>query len=294
MTGSESDLSDDGERVVASTLDWNYYSHLSVYRFASNYTKGLHVIDAGCGTGYGAAYLAQAGAQRVTGLDVSEKAIAYCRAHFSTPGTEFVVANLSVEIPAPTGSVDAIFSSQAMEHLSDIENFLAECRRVLKPRGFMVIAVPAITSRQQLEENIWNKFHITNLTPLGWYTKIRRNFSRVASFSHWPSAQFSGWSEIRRALQLSPQDTIIRETDFGYVPTPISTLNNQTETLNTVLIARRPRRRPWPPQVDEFVPHSWGEGAIHAKVRHEETELLRWKLWQATQTGSAADGGAKS
>jgi SAM-dependent methyltransferase len=294
MTAAENDLGDDGERVVASNLDWNYYSHLSVYRFASTYTKGLRVFDAGCGTGYGTAYLARAGAQHVTGIDISEKAISYCRAHFSAPATDFVVADLSLGIPIPTGSTDAIFSSQAMEHLSDIEKFLSECRRVLKPDGLMVVAVPAITSRQQLEENIWNRFHITNLTPLGWYTKMRRNFARVVSFSHWPVKRFSGWSEIRDALRLSPQDTVIRETDFDYVATPISVLNSHPETLNTVLVARRPRRRPWPPQVEEFVPHAWGEGAIHAKVRHEETELLRWKLWQATESASVADGGARS
>lgn len=195
MTEFETDFSDDGERVVASQKDWNYYSHLSIYRFASFYTKGLRVLDAGCGTGYGTSYLARAGAQHVTGIDVSENAISYCKAHFSEPATDFIVADLSIEIPVPSCSVDAIFSSQAMEHLSNIEDFLSECRRVLKPNGLMVVAVPAIVSKEQLEENIWNRFHLINLTPLGWYTKTRRNFARVHAFSHWPSTRFSDRSE---------------------------------------------------------------------------------------------------
>jgi len=288
MTEFETDFSDDGERVVASQKDWNYYSHLSIYRFASFYTKGLRVLDAGCGTGYGTSYLARAGAQHVTGIDVSENAISYCKAHFSEPATDFIVADLSIEIPVPSCSVDAIFSSQAMEHLSNIEDFLSECRRVLKPNGLMVVAVPAIVSKEQLEDNIWNRFHLINLTPLGWYTKTRRNFARVHAFSHWPSTRFSDRSETHT------EDTTIRETDFDFVAAPISTLTGETETLNTVLVAKRPRRRVRPPHVNEFVPHAWGEGAIHAKVRRQETGLLQWKLSQATKTDAVSAGVAGS
>ena len=288
MSEFETDFSDDGERVVSSQKDWNYYSHLSVYRFASLYTKGLRVVDAGCGTGYAASYLVRAGAKHVTGIDVSEKAISYCRAHFSEPATDFIVADLSIGISVPSGSVDVIFSSQAMEHLGDIENFPSEFRRVLKPGGLMVVAVPAIVSREQLEENIWNKFHLINLTPLGWYTKMRRNFARVHAFSHWPSKRFSDGTEPHT------EDTTIRGADFDFAAAPISALNIQTKTLNTVLMAKRPRRRARPPHVDEFVPHAWGEGAIHAKVRREETGLLRWKLSQAAQTDAVSAEGAGS
>jgi hypothetical protein len=118
---------------------------------------------------------------------------------------------------------------------------------------------------------------------------MRRNFARVASFAHWPTGQYSGWPEIRAGLKRTSQDTTIRETDFDYTAMPIAALNTHQETLNTVLVAHRPRRRPLPPHVDEFIPHAWCEGAIHAKVRREETELLRWTLWQATEAARAAD-----
>jgi SAM-dependent methyltransferase len=274
-------LGDDNERVVPFVQDWNYFSHLSVYSFAAQFLQGLRIVDAGCGTGYGAAYLARHGALQVTGLDISEPAISYCRNEFVLPNLDFQVCDLSAAMPFPGRSVDAIFSSQAMEHLADIEAFLDEAHRVLKPDGLMVVAVPAIVSPEQLEENIWNRFHITNLTPLGWFTKIGRRFRRVTPYRHWPKAPFAGWERIRSGLRLLPQDTVIRETDYDYIETPIASLNSCTETLNAVLVARRPRRRVRPPHVAEFVPHAWKEGAIHAKIRHEETELLRWKLWQA-------------
>ena len=202
MNPEQAKLSDDGERVVASIHDWNYYSHLSVYRFASSLMRGLRIADAGCGTGYGAAYLAEHGTKSVLGLDVSAKAISFCQETFQREELTFEIADLSVSIPADDRSLDAIFSSQAMEHLADIEVFFDECRRVLKPDGFMVIAVPSIVTPGQLQENIWNKHHVTNLTPLGWYTKASRSFRSVTSYRHWPKPPFAGWQTIRTALPL--------------------------------------------------------------------------------------------
>lgn len=43
------------------------------------------------------------------------------------------------DIPAPDGTFDAVFSRDMMGHVEDLEAALAECRRVLKPGGAMVI-----------------------------------------------------------------------------------------------------------------------------------------------------------
>lgn len=43
------------------------------------------------------------------------------------------------DIPAPDDTFDAIFSRDMMGHVEDLEGALAECRRVLKPGGAMVI-----------------------------------------------------------------------------------------------------------------------------------------------------------
>jgi ubiquinone/menaquinone biosynthesis C-methylase UbiE len=43
------------------------------------------------------------------------------------------------DIPAPDDTFDAVFSRDMMGHVEDLEGALAECRRVLKPGGGMVI-----------------------------------------------------------------------------------------------------------------------------------------------------------
>lgn len=52
--------------------------------------------------------------------------------------------NLSYGIPLKNGTVDKIYSSHFLEHLSfkDIVNFLEECKRVLKPNGIFSVCVP--------------------------------------------------------------------------------------------------------------------------------------------------------
>ncbi len=50
--------------------------HRARYRFTREFVQGKEVLDAGCGNGYGSVTLLKAGARSVTGLDISEEAIA--------------------------------------------------------------------------------------------------------------------------------------------------------------------------------------------------------------------------
>jgi 2-polyprenyl-3-methyl-5-hydroxy-6-metoxy-1,4-benzoquinol methylase len=65
------DVGNCGERVVADDKNFSYYAHLSIYDFARPFAAGRHVLDAGCGTGYGSFFLASYGASEVTAVDAS-------------------------------------------------------------------------------------------------------------------------------------------------------------------------------------------------------------------------------
>jgi len=67
--------------------------HLKRYEFARPHCVAAEVLDAGCGVGYGSAYLAEV-ASRVVGVDVSEEAIAYARERYRRPNLEFVLGDL--------------------------------------------------------------------------------------------------------------------------------------------------------------------------------------------------------
>jgi SAM-dependent methyltransferase len=48
----------------------------------------------------------------------------------------------ALALPFPDGSFDCVLSTQVLEHLEDPSLALAECARVLRPSGFLILSVP--------------------------------------------------------------------------------------------------------------------------------------------------------
>lgn len=103
-----------------------------------SWVRGAVVADAGAGEGYGADLLADV-ARAVVALDYDDAACRHARAAY--PRLRVVRANL-VRLPFADASVDAVVSLQVVEHLWDQPGFLAECARVLRPAGTLVVSTP--------------------------------------------------------------------------------------------------------------------------------------------------------
>ena len=93
-------------------------------------------LDAACGTGRHAAFLASRG-HRVAGVDTSAAMLAHARAH--VPEATLAVGSL-VALPIPDASVDVAVCALALMHLRDIRSAIAELARVLRPRGLLVLS----------------------------------------------------------------------------------------------------------------------------------------------------------
>jgi SAM-dependent methyltransferase len=93
-------------------------------------------LDAACGTGRFAEFLAQRGHQ-VIGVDSSPDMLA--RARLRVPAAEFHVADLD-RLPLPDDSVDVIVCALALVHVAGLQPVLAEFARVLRPGGDLVIS----------------------------------------------------------------------------------------------------------------------------------------------------------
>ena len=89
-----------GERVIPGQVNDDLWSeHVARYAFARRYADGKRVLDAGCGTGYGSAELAQSAAA-VTGVDISADAIEYASASYPIPGLRFLESSCTA-VPFP-------------------------------------------------------------------------------------------------------------------------------------------------------------------------------------------------
>lgn len=101
--------------------------------------RSSKILDAGCGSGEIAAKLMERGYD-VWGIDLTEPMIR--RARKLCGSDQFQVGDIE-NIPFPDNTFDAAVSLGVIQYLPSEEQALREMRRVLKPGGQAVIAIPS-------------------------------------------------------------------------------------------------------------------------------------------------------
>ncbi len=150
-----------GERTVPGLAEENYWfrRHEVVYRRLAGHCAGRDVLEAGCGEGYGADLIADV-ARSVIGLDYDELTVAHVRACY--PRVDVRHGNLA-SLPLPDASVDVVVNFQVIEHLWDQPQFVAECVRVLRPGGLLMMSTPNRITFSPGRDTPVNPFHIREL-----------------------------------------------------------------------------------------------------------------------------------
>ncbi len=132
-----------GERTLPDIEEERYWfaRHVAGYRLAMEFCCELpaaHVLDLGCGEGYGVDLLAQQGFDAV-GVDIFESAARHARRRYRA--SPFACADAAA-LPFPDDSFDAVVSLQVIEHVPDPGRYLAEAARVIRPAGGFFVATP--------------------------------------------------------------------------------------------------------------------------------------------------------
>jgi 2-polyprenyl-6-hydroxyphenyl methylase / 3-demethylubiquinone-9 3-methyltransferase len=101
---------------------------------------GLRILDIGCGGGILSESVARLGAQ-VTGIDITDKNLQVARMHAQWSGLEIDYRLASVEQLAAEGAqFDVVLNMEVVEHVEHLHNFLADCARLARPGGVMVVS----------------------------------------------------------------------------------------------------------------------------------------------------------
>jgi ubiquinone/menaquinone biosynthesis C-methylase UbiE len=101
--------------------------------------RDQRVLDIGCGRGGSAALLADRFGADVTGIDLAPEAIAFCRRRHHQPGVRFEIGDAE-NLPVEAESIDTVVNIESSHAYPNLDGFLAEVRRVLKPGGVFLYA----------------------------------------------------------------------------------------------------------------------------------------------------------
>jgi 2-polyprenyl-3-methyl-5-hydroxy-6-metoxy-1,4-benzoquinol methylase len=109
---------------------------------AAEVGQAVRVLDVGCGEGRFVAELARAG-MAVVGVDVAEEPLRRARALHPELDLDLRVIPLDGSWPLPDAGFDVVWAGETIEHVADTAGWLSEVRRVLRPRGALLLSTPA-------------------------------------------------------------------------------------------------------------------------------------------------------
>ena len=132
------------------------------YDLPGRFIKDKLVLDVACGDGIGTAYLSGKGALAVCGGDISIDSLQHAR---QLCGSENSFAVLDAcALPFRDGAFDVVVSIETIEHILKQDEYLGECRRVLKEGGYFICSTVNRDNFSIGREKPWFPGHVKELS----------------------------------------------------------------------------------------------------------------------------------
>jgi len=111
---------------------------LSVLKDFHPSLHSLNCLDIGCSSGIITSLMGKHFSLAI-GIDIDREAVQYAKDHFSSPRTQFLIAD-SMALPFKEGSIDVIICNHIYEHVPRARDLMEETYQVLKEDGFCYFA----------------------------------------------------------------------------------------------------------------------------------------------------------
>jgi 2-polyprenyl-6-hydroxyphenyl methylase/3-demethylubiquinone-9 3-methyltransferase len=144
---------------------------------------GKDVLDVGCGGGILAEAMARRGA-RVTGIDLSEKALRVAELHLHESKLDIIYRKAMAEEFAAehAGAFDVVTCMELLEHVPQPESMVAACARLARPGGTVFFSTINRNPKAYLFAVIGAEY-ILKLLPKGTHDYLR--FIKPSELSRW-------------------------------------------------------------------------------------------------------------
>jgi ubiquinone/menaquinone biosynthesis C-methylase UbiE len=170
-----------GERFLPNEAGEMWAEHWHRYHAIQHLVADKRVLDVACGEGYGSALLSRTAAE-VSGVDISNEAIAHATAEYLTQkNLKFIEASCT-QLPFADHSFDVVVSFETIEHITEHDAFLDEIKRVLTVDGLLIISSPNKAEYSDAR-NFQNEFHVKELYRDEMATLIEKRFAHARWWS---------------------------------------------------------------------------------------------------------------
>jgi ubiquinone/menaquinone biosynthesis C-methylase UbiE len=198
------------------------------------------ILEIGCGRGGGLFFLTKLlKPSSAVGIDLDPTAVEFCNKHWGRPGLSFMQGNAQA-VNLPDNSFDVIINVESSHRYEDLNQFLGEVRRLLRPNGIFLMT--DFRGKDQMQELLGHFggsgleiIGNVNVTPqvvkaLELDDKRRRNLVKnlVPRFLHGIALNFAGakgsptyrrfasgqWIYFNYFLRKTPALEVVRNDSF--------------------------------------------------------------------------------
>jgi 2-polyprenyl-6-hydroxyphenyl methylase/3-demethylubiquinone-9 3-methyltransferase len=141
--------------------------------------KGARVLDVGCGGGILAEAMARRGA-KVTGIDLSEKALRVARLHLQESELDIRYEMAAAE--EFDGEFDVVTCMELLEHVPEPASMVAACARLARPGGQVFFSTINRNPKSYLYAVIGAEY-VLGLLPKGTHDYLR--FIKPSELARW-------------------------------------------------------------------------------------------------------------
>jgi 2-polyprenyl-6-hydroxyphenyl methylase/3-demethylubiquinone-9 3-methyltransferase len=140
---------------------------------------GKDVLDVGCGGGILTEAMARRGA-RVTGIDLSEKALSVAQLHLHESKLDIRYEKIAIEDCG--GEFDVVTCMELLEHVPDPASMVASCARLVRPGGHVFFSTINRNPKSYLFAVVGAEY-VLGLLPKG--THDYQRFVKPSELSAW-------------------------------------------------------------------------------------------------------------